>query len=123
MVKFINKGSTRLVFLVGRYAVKTPRCCIKPDNSFYGKLLGFLQGWLGNRTEYIWSKSKIYPFLNPVRLSILGSLIIVMDRADEITEKEFHMLKEADFNFGGFEWKLDSFGKINNIVKVVDYGN
>ena len=123
IIKFINTGSTRLVFLVGKYAIKTPRCCIKPDNKFYGKLMGFLQGWIGNRSEYIWSKSKIYPFLNPVRLSLFGSLIIVMDRADIISDDEFLLLNKNDFDFYGFEFKADSFGKVNNTIKVIDYGS
>lgn len=119
--KLINTGSTRLVFLISNYAIKIPRCFVKPDNSFYGKLYGFLMGWLSNRHEYMWSKTGM-SFLLPVKLSIFGSLIIVMDRAEEITEEEFFSLSEEDFNFEAIEFKIDSFGKINNTIFALDYG-
>ena len=121
--KFINTGSSRLVFLIGKYAIKIPRCCVKPDNTFYGKLLGFLWGWEANRVEYKWSKSKTYDFLNPVKFSILGSIIIVFDRARVLTDIEFMDLNKDDFPFGKFEFKTDSFGFVNGVVKILDYGN
>lgn len=80
--KFIKSGSTRLVFLLGNYAVKIPRCFIKSDDSFYGNIHNFLNGWKANRTEYIWSKSNLYLFLNPVKRSLLFSIILIFDRAD-----------------------------------------
>lgn len=119
--KCINTGSTRLVFLIGSYAFKIPRCCVKLDNSFYGRLLGFLWGWESNRVEYVWSKSKIYDYLNPIRLSLLWSLIIVQDRVEEISREEFFNL--TPFEFGGYEHKIDSFGKLNNKIYIIDYGN
>lgn len=119
--KFINTGSTRLVFLLGSYAIKIPRCFVQPDNSFYGQLLGFLWGWEANRVEYVWSKSKIYNYLNPVRLSLFWSLIVIQDRVEEITIDEFINLPK--FNFGSYEHKIDSFGKVNNKIVIIDYGN
>ena len=120
--KFIDTGSTRIVFLIGNHAVKIPRF-IKPDNSFYGKLLGFLWGWEANRTEYIWSKSNLYSFLNPVKLSLLFSLILIFDRTQELSENEFFNLNPEDYNFGSYEHKMDSFGKINSEIRIIDYGN
>lgn len=120
---FINTGSTRLVFLIGNWAIKIPRCFIKPDNSFYGSLLNFLWGWEANRTEYIWSKSNIYEFLNPVKLSLFGSMILVFERAQVLTDKEFMELNKADFQFEKYEFKTDSFGYVNGKIKILDYGN
>jgi hypothetical protein len=119
-VKLINSGSTRLVLLVGQYAIKIPRCCIKPDNKFYGKVIGLLEGWKANRYEYIWSKSNIHDFLCEVKYSFLFSLIIIMKKADKISRDEFFELKKFNFTY---EHKIDSYGKINNKIKVVDYGN
>ena len=65
-MKLIKTGSTRLVILTDKYAIKIPRCCIKPDNSFYGKIIGFLEGWLANRYEYKWYKSDLFDFLCPI---------------------------------------------------------
>ncbi len=119
--KFINTGSTRLVFLIGKYAIKIPRCFVKMDNSFNGRILEFLKGWQANRTEYIWSQSKIYDYLNPIRFSLLGSLIIIQDRVEEISKNEFYTLEQ--FNFGKYEHKIDSLGKIKNRIVIIDYGN
>ena len=121
--KFINTGSTRLVFLIGQYAVKIPRCSIKVEDSFHGRLYSFLKGWLSNRHEYNYSKANLYDFLLPVKLSLLGSMIIIMKRAEPIVREEFLNLKEEDYNFRGYEFKEDSFGKINNKIFIVDYGN
>jgi len=120
-MKFNNLGTTRVVFLIGKYAIKIPRCGIPPSNSFYGKFMDLLEGWKGNRNEYIWSNAKIYDYLCPVRLSLFFSFIIVMDRAKSLTYKEFKNLEK--FNFGGYEHKRDSYGKVNNKIIVVDYGN
>jgi len=117
---FINSGSSRLVFLTENYAIKIPRCCVKPDNSFYGRVIGFLEGWKANRYEYIWSKAKIYDFLCEVEYSLLFSMIIIMKRAKPLDRDEFFKLDT--FNFGGYEHKLDSLGKINDKVVVIDYG-
>jgi len=90
-------------------------------NYFYGRVSNTLDGWSANRTEYKWSKLGDMNFLCKVRISLLFSFIIVMDRTNQITEQEFDELNMDDFNFG-FEKKLDSFGKDKhgNII-VVDY--
>lgn len=121
-MEIIYSGSTRIVFLIGRYAVKIPKCFVKAECSFYGHLIGFLNGWKANRTEYIWSKSNIFDFLLPVKFSSLGSLIIIMDKVDLITVEEFCEIDINNYNFS-HEHKLDSYGKLNNKIYVIDYGN
>ena len=121
--KFVNTGSTRLVFLIGQHAIKIPRCCVKAEDYFHGRLYSFLKGWLSNRHEYNYSKANLYDFLLPIKFSLFGSMIIVMKRVEPITREEFLNLKEEDFNFGGYEFKEDSFGKINNKIFIIDYGN
>lgn len=117
--KVVNTGSTRLVLLIGGYAIKIPR---GDDNSF-GIFLGILRGWIGNRTEYMYTKYNIYSFTNPILFSFLFSLVVVQKRTELITREEFFSLERDDYPFGGFEWKLDSFGKIDNKIVVIDYGS
>lgn len=121
-MKILNNGSTRIVILVGKYAIKIPRFFIEPDNKFYGKLVNFLFGWVSNRKEYLLSKNQINDDLLPVKKSFLWSMIIIMDKAEPITREEFFNLNQEDFNFG-HEHKLDSYGKVNNKIYVIDYGN
>ena len=116
----LKKGATRFVILIGNYAVKFPAIWIK--SSFYGTFYMFLQGWLGNRNEYLWSRSRIFDYLCRVRISVFLSFIIIMDKAEELTQEEFATLKEKDYEFKKIEWKKSSFGKINGEIKIIDYG-
>ena len=119
-MKIIKTGSTRLVILTDKYAIKIPRCCIKSDNSFYGKTIGFLEGWLANRYEYKWYKSNVFDFLCQVEYSFLFSMVIIMKKAEPISYDEFFELKQYNF---AYEHKVDSYGKINDKVYIIDYGN
>lgn len=118
-IKIYNNGSSRVVVCIHRYAIKLPR--ILSDDKFYGNVMSTINGWKGNRYEYIWSKSDIYPYLAKVKLSALFSFIIVMERAKELDREAFFNLDKSDYKFGGFEFKLDSFGVVNNEVKIIDY--
>lgn len=114
-VKF---GSARKVFLLGNYAVKVPRF---KTHKFNGVVFSVLQGWLHNRTEYNWSNSGLYDYLCPVKFSFFWSFIIIMPRGKELSKQEFDLLDK--FNYGGYEHKIDSFAKINDIIYIIDYGN
>lgn len=118
-IKVFNTGSTRLVVCVGKYAIKIPK--LRKNDSFYGVIYNMLRGWKGNRYEYIWSKTDLYPYLAKVKLSMLFSFIIIMERAESIDRDRFFSLKKSDYEFGGYEFKMDSFGVINNEVKIIDY--
>ena len=119
MIELNNKGSSRLVFLTKNYAIKVPRCCVKPDNGFYGKVIGFLEGWKANRYEYIWSKSKTFDFFCDVEYSFLFSIVIIMKRATPLDREQFLNLEK--FNFA-YEHKDDSYGIIDGETVIVDYG-
>lgn len=123
-IKINKKGTTRFVILTNKFAIKIPKLGIfPPKNKFYGKTISFLNGWLANRYEYKWSKSGVYGFLCPIQYSFLFSIIIIMKRADPVSDEEFISLDNNHFNFGGYEHKADSYGKINNKLVIVDYGN
>ena len=119
---YINwEGSTRIVLIFNTFVIKMPRI-INHGNNFYGVLMALLNGWSANRCEYLWERASIYDFLCPIKKSLFWSLVIVMNRADKITEEEFLKLNKAEFNFDGFEWKIWSFGKIDKKIVVIDYG-
>jgi len=117
-MKINTQGATRIVFIFDKFVIKIPRCCVKNNNKFYGVIYGILQGWLCNRNEYLWSKSKIYTFLIDVK-SFLFSLIIIMPYAKQLTKNEFRKLNKFNFNY---EHKIDSYGKYKDKIKVIDYG-
>ena len=114
---FVNTGETRMVFVFDKHVIKIPRCMGYAPS--HGIVHSILRGWLANRTEYKWSGRR--KVLCPVTVSLLFSFIIVMERADSITEEEFDNLPE-DLGFNSFERKVDSLGKLNGEITIIDYG-
>ena len=111
-------GSTRIVILVWKWAIKVP--------SFVEWRL-FLLGLLANMQESKFSKTG-WAELCPVVFSLYGGFLIVMLRADPLSRDQFN---EIDFDKwvdrGDYripvENKLDSFGFLENKLVAVDYGN
>ena len=114
----ILQGDTRIVLITKQYAIKIPKF---QNKNFYGIIYTMLTGWIANRNEFLWHKSNIHNFFCPVKLSILFSFIIIMEKAIPINKKEFKNIKK--FNFGGYEHKISSYGKINGKIVIVDYGD
>jgi len=112
----IKKGTTRIAFIFKNWTIKVPRI----KNDFYGRIYNFIVGCRHNRFEYIWSKSNIYKFLCPVIFSFLGSLVIIMPTVKELSNKEFKKLTKYNFSY---EHKKDSYGRLENNIVVIDYGN
>lgn len=114
----IKKGATRTVFLIFGLAIKTPSTCS-------WKL--FLCGLLGNMQESLFSKTK-NPWLCPVLFSIPGGWLIVMRRARSLTFQEFESTDikawlDSSYYTIPTEIKIDSFGKLNGKLVVIDYGS
>lgn len=114
-------GSTRIVFIVGKYAIKIPS--LRIDDHFMGMLYGILLGWQGNRFEYVWSKENInkslnYPF-NKTIISLFGSFIVVQRKASPISIEQF--LEIEPVNFDGYEHKINSFGIVDEKIVILDY--
>jgi hypothetical protein len=113
-------GCTRVVILVSKWAIKIP--------SFYSWRL-FLLGLLANMQEAQFSKTG-WPELCPVKFSIWGGWLVVMRRAEVLSEFQFFALKlqikmmvtRPDYCVP-CEMKHDSFGILDNNLVVVDYGN
>jgi hypothetical protein len=115
----INRtGCTRIVFLVGRYAIKLP--CAQEWRLF-------LQGLLANMAEVCWSKAGLEGFA-PVLWHLPGGFGLVMRRARELTDEEFQSLDfEAWRDRGDYiipaEAKSNSLGWIDGEIVAIDYGN
>jgi hypothetical protein len=129
-------GITRMVFLVGRHALKLPQVR-------YGWRL-FLQGLLANMQESAWNRDGGFPELCPVTFSLPGGWLVVMMRAQPLSDedwrqflrdrmgedaiKTYHPRDELRSWTGGdylipVEIKPCSFGKLDGRIVAVDYGN
>lgn len=81
------RGSSRIVLLVGQYAVKLPRV---------SSLYRVAQGVRCNRAEVEAWTQRIYPNLCPLLWSSPGSLVVVMPRARIMSDSEFDAWFESD---------------------------
>jgi hypothetical protein len=119
-----SSGTTRAVYLIGRWAVKVPVLCNWDL---------FLRGLLGNMQEAGLSLLK-WPELCPVVFACPGGWFIVMRRAEPLSSEQFFALNYAEWIKGGRdlpkgEWlipvenKPDSFGLLNGRIVAVDYGS
>ena len=113
----IKYGSTRTVFLIGKYAFKVPS--FKQWNLF-------LWGLLANRQEKLFSG--VFDGLCPVLLYVPGGFLVVMPRCTSLDYTTFIetgtdvWLKERGLE-NICEGKLDCFGVLEGNLVVVDYGN
>lgn len=119
----ILKGATRVVFLVGNYAIKIPRLCSWKH---------FLQGLLANMQERTFAKTGCLK-LCPIPFSLPGGWLVVMRRARPLSDDQYRVLWEeldswlVDTGKRAMvipaEKKQDSFGWIDGILVAVDYGS
>lgn len=111
-------GVTRNVVLVGRYAFKFPAL---------SEWRLFLLGLLANMQECIFSKTG-WPELCPVVWSLPGGFLVVMRRAEILTDEQFattdleSFVSKPDYTIPA-ELKSDSFGYLDGRLVAVDYGN
>ena len=119
MIRWNDQGITREVFLTRRYAIKIPKL-------IYG-WHKFLHGLLANMQERAFAKAG-WPELCPVVFSIPGGWLLVMRRADPLTDDEWSAFDpkafcdQEDYIIPA-ENKRDSFGKINGQIVAIDYGS
>ena len=123
-------GTTRVVYLIGKYAIKFPVLV---------EWRLFLQGLLGNMMERDFTKWNIDEKLCPVIFSVWGGFCNIMPRCESVTEDnfpdgwEFEEWSEATIvdtpthhiTIAGLpvEKKLSSFGLLNGKLVAVDYGS
>jgi len=111
-------GTTRMVFLVGDYAIKVPSLA---------EYRLFLCGLLANLQEASFSKTQ-WDELCPVILSVPLGLMVVMKRCIPLTREQFFSLDYGKFVHKEdyqvpVENKLDSFGILDGRIVAVDYGS
>lgn len=114
----IKRGATRTVFLIGRWAIKVPTA---------RRWRQFLRGLLGNMDEAEFY-SRGATGLCPVLFHIPGGLLVVMRRAEPLTDAEWQPIEwhEPDAYSGGvkvdLEHKRSSWGMVDGELVAVDYG-
>ncbi len=134
-------GVTRMVVLTSRTAYKVPR--------FDRGLTTFLTGWLANRNErrnwvsasrnYV-QGNRLYPHpitrLVPVRRTLLWGLLLLMERAEELTQEEGkayiaaeaeHAKSDPDSAFDWGYWAPDlhpaNLGRYGGTIRCLDYSD
>lgn len=113
----MKRGTTRLVFLIGGYAIKVPR----PN-----RWKSFLRGILANMDERLWYKNspeswrlKMCPSLS----CFLGGFVLISKRAYPIDLEDY---QEIDFSFYNplpLDRKILNFGWYENRIVLVDYAD
>lgn len=114
------RGSSRIVLLIGRYAIKFPRA---------SSLRRIRQGLRCNQAEVDAWKERRYPNLCPILWSSSGPVLVVMPRARSMSNGEFDAWFESDDwpHFVGdttpYELKSADAGVLPDGRRVmVDYG-
>lgn len=117
-------GCTRIVILTKRYAFKIPNFAV----SWGDKWRLFLHGLLANQQEWrFWSYGR-YPELCPVIFYLPLGLLVVMPKAQELSDEEFFsrdfksLVDRKDYCIPA-EKKPNSFGWLNGQIVAIDYGN
>ena len=121
-MKLISTGITRNVFLIGKYAIKTPAMF-----RGYGGWKYFLKGMVANLDENTWYKlsSKTEKtLLCPIIGCYLCGFILIMKRGEPLSEEDYKpQLFEILFKDYPLDIKIDNFGLLNGIVVLIDYAD
>lgn len=120
----IVSGATRHVILTRRWAVKIPRLT-------HWRL--FLEGLLANMQERMFWRQLRDRRLCPVRWSLPGGWLVVMHRADEMSEEAYATFDpvafcapdpQCEFAFEvPAETKRENYGIYRGRIVAVDYGS
>lgn len=128
-MKILTGGATRRVLLTKRYAFKIPLAhpCTMPRLKTFAKRL--FKGCLCNINEQEFSVLKkasehIDIEYCPIIFKLPFGLLNVMPRCEPLSREEYFDLYDAlDEHLPPFiERKMDSFGKLDGKVVIVDYG-
>jgi len=102
----IKLGTTRIVILICGLAFKIPRI---------GRYDNFLRGLLGNWTEARYNWPVVNPIYCPVLFSLPLGLLVVMPRCEALKSNDIFEICDG-------EYKRDSYGKLNDRIVCIDYG-
>lgn len=111
----ILHGTTRITFLIGRWAIKVPMYTIWKH---------FLIGLLGNMQERDFCKMDPERMM-PVKFCCPGGFFLIMPRADPLPREVFFNLDYDEYVKACIpvENKLDSFGMYQGRIVAIDYGS
>ena|SRR5690625_110970 len=120
-VQFLKTGSTRWVFLIGKFAFKIP--------SFFS-WKNFLLGLLANMQEVNFSKILcMKEKLCPIKFHIPLGFLVVMPRVRVLQENELSKTELDLFCICNEHYKIpaelkaDSFGYLKGKLVAIDYGS
>ena len=112
----IKKGITRIVFLIGEYAIKFPR---------FNNHLHFLQGCYANWSERYFTKT--FANLNnintiaPTYFCFLFGLFSIQARVKPMLEELTDQQKKLFEPLCGADNKKENFGWLNDRLVCIDY--
>ena len=114
----IGIGTTRVVLLLGTFAIKIPR---------FSSWKLFLSGLLANMQEREFGATR-WPQLCPVIGSLPGGWLVVMKRAEPLTYAEWQDFDVEKWRTQStyivpVENKWDSFGRVDGRIVAIDYGS
>lgn len=118
-MKLNRTGCTRIVLLVGTWAIKLP--------NFTSGWKLFLTGLLANMQERNFGRTR-WPEFCPLLFSLPGGWLIVMRRVREMTQAEFLAFDsetwavQPDYHVP-CEHKANNFGWLDGRIVCLDYGN
>lgn len=113
----MKKGTTRVVYLIGGYAIKIPRI---------NRWKSFLRGILANMDERMWYKHSPVDWKNkmcPSLLCLFGGFILICKRATPITQTIWDngTIKKEDFYPIPMDYKAINFGWYKSEIVLIDY--
>lgn len=114
----MRQGVTRLVLLIGKYAIKIPNFTYSHQN--------FLSGCLANHNERLFCKQyKGMPQLDKVAYTYYSSLfgLLNIQRRAEIVPFDISSDRSIRESFRGVchDFKNENFGFINDKIVCIDY--
>jgi len=121
MLKICTKGISRIVILVGNYAIKIP--------NFLGEHTHFLSGCYANWSERTYCKSLIYikdyDNYKKISPSIFCSYLGLIQIQLRCTPKHEPLTKQEIQEYAslhGGDYKKENFGYYNGNLVCLDYG-
>lgn len=112
----LKYGTTRVVVLFGKYAIKFPRI---------NKWKSFIKGILANLDELMWYKNspKEWKIKMCPSLFTLGGLFLISRRAEPVDLNDYQKLDVSYFEPLPLDCKIDNFGKFENRIVLIDYAD
>lgn len=115
----MNKGTTRVVYLIGKYAIKIPRV---------NRWKSFLRGLLANMDERMWYKNSPADWkekMCPSLKCLFGGLILISKKANSVNDFTWSkgIIKPEDFHPIPMDWKQQNFGWYKHNIVIIDYAD